>query len=129
MGVSALVFTEMVTSVSGQNSTVVVPVRETLTANRTYFVRTDGSDSNTGLANTAGGAFLTRQKLIDVAASLDLATFSVTIEVSAGTYTGAMVAKRYVGAGPMTINGAGAATNSSVTSASCFQRSGCFVTL
>lgn len=72
--------------------------RDILTAARTYYVRTDGSNSNNGLANTAGGAFLTIQKAIDTVASLDMSIYQVTIQVVAGTYTGAVVLKNYVGA-------------------------------
>jgi len=65
-------------------------VRTVLTANRTYYVRTDGSDSNDGLANTSGGAFLTIQKAITTTAALDRSTYNVTIQVGSGTYTGAV---------------------------------------
>lgn len=61
--------------------------RDILTANRSYFVRTDGSDANTGLNNTAGAAFLTVQKALDVVGALDLSTFSATIWINDGTYT------------------------------------------
>ena len=79
--------------------------REVLTANRTYYVRTDGSDSNTGLANTSGGAFLTIQKAIDVVGSIDLSIYDVTIQVGAGTYTQNLVFKTLVGAGSATLQG------------------------
>ncbi len=79
--------------------------REVLQANRTYYVRTDGSDSNTGLANSSGGAFLTIQKAIDTACALDLSIYNVTINVANGTYTTPLVPKSYIGAGPISISG------------------------
>jgi hypothetical protein len=79
--------------------------REVLGANRTYYVRPDGNDLNKGLANTAAGAFATVQKAIDTVAAVDLASFTVTIQVADGTYTGQIVPKSYIGAGPVTIRG------------------------
>ena len=68
-----------------------------LTANRTYYVRTDGSDSNNGFANTSGGAFLTVQKAVDTIAGLDIAGFTVTIQIADGTYNGAVTLKNVLG--------------------------------
>jgi hypothetical protein len=80
--------------------------RETLTADRTYFVRTDGSDSNPGLTNTSGGAKLTIQAAINAVASLDLSIYNVTIQVGNGTYTaGATVSGPWVGSGTVTLQG------------------------
>lgn len=58
--------------------------REVLTANRTYYVATTGSDSNDGL--TSGTAFLTIQTAVNVALALDMSIYSVTISVGAGTF-------------------------------------------
>jgi hypothetical protein len=79
--------------------------RVVLTANRTYYVRTDGNDANTGLTDTSGGAFRTIQNAINVVSSIDLASFSVTIQVRNGTFTENLTLKSYVGAGPVTILG------------------------
>lgn len=97
-----------------------VSAREKLLAARTYFVRTDGSDSNTGLVDSAGGAFLTIQKAIDVVSALDNGGFDITVTVRAGTFTATNVLKSFVGSGVITIVGAGATTIVSTTSAHCF---------
>jgi hypothetical protein len=71
--------------------------REKLSANRTYYVRTDGSDSNNGLSNASGGAFLTLQKAIDTVSTLDIAGFNVTVQVGDGTYSEVLTLKNVVG--------------------------------
>lgn len=82
----------------------IVDSRELLTANRTYYARPDGSDSNTGLANTAGGAFLTLQKAANVIRdTLDLGGYNVTVSVASGTYNaGVIVRGPWIGAGTVT---------------------------
>lgn len=78
--------------------------REVLTASRTYYVATTGSDSNDGL--TSGTAFLTTQKAVNVVLGLDLSTYNVTIQVADGTYTGSTsVNAPFVGSGTVTIRG------------------------
>ncbi len=80
------------------NMRTALPFREKLTAARTYYVRTAGSDSNDGLANTAGGAFRTIQKAVDVAASLDLGLFDVTIRAT-GTFAESVALRRLITSG------------------------------
>lgn len=80
--------------------------RELLIAARTYYVRADGSNSNDGLANTSGGAFLTVQKAIDtVYNKLDLGGFNVTIQLGAGTFAGFQVSSPQIGAGTIKVKG------------------------
>ncbi len=104
--------------------------RQLLTAARTYYVRTDGSDSNDGLSNTSGGAFLTIQKAIDVASSLDNGGYDITIRAVSGTYTAANSFKSFVGSGRIVIRGDTADMTSTIvstTSADAFSTTTGFV--
>lgn len=95
--------------------------REKLTANRSYFVATTGSDSNDGL--TAGSPFLTPQKAMDVIKTLDVSTFTVTVNISDGTYTGGVNIYPWVGSGTIKFVGnSGTPANvvMSCTSRNCF---------
>lgn len=80
-------------------------IREMLTANRTYYISTTGSDSNDGL--TPGTPFLTAQKGIDTAAMLDLSIYDVTLRFANGTYSTAsgLIGKLCVGAGSVILLG------------------------
>ena len=69
-----------------------VSTQGALVSNTTFYLRTDGSDSNTGTANTAGGAWLTLQHAWDVISLLDLNGFRVTLQIADGTY-GSMLAE------------------------------------
>lgn len=72
-------------------STITGLIREKLTANRTYYVRSDGSDSNTGLTNTSGGAKLTLQGAWDAIVAIDLAGYTATIKIGhSATITGGL---------------------------------------
>ena len=80
-------------------------VREKLTANRTYYVRPDGNDSNSGLANTPGGAFVTIARMLSVVASLDCSTHNVTCQVGDGTWTENVVLPKMLGSGVFILQG------------------------
>jgi hypothetical protein len=74
-----------------QNAALTAPgwstAREVLTADRTYYVRTDGNDSNTGLVGSAAGAFLTYARAKAVARTIDINGHVLTIQMGAGTWT------------------------------------------
>lgn len=85
---------------------------ETLTADRTYYVNSaTGNDNNNGL--TAGTAFATIQKAIDVAIGLILNGYTITVLVADGTYNERLVLKQYIGFGKIIIRG------NNATPASC----------
>ena len=95
-------------------------IRERLAANRVYYVRTDGSDANNGLANTSGGAFQTIQKALNAAAGIDFGGFAVTVQIADGTYAGAVSLPATTGqggAGSLVLAGNGAAPGNVVITA------------
>lgn len=97
---------EEVTAIETEMKTGHTLGREKLAANRTYYVRTDGNDSNTGLVDSSGGAFLTIQKAIDVSAALDCSIYNITIRVADGTYVAnTITCKNILGSGTVTIQG------------------------
>ncbi|AZV80583.1 DUF2793 domain-containing protein (plasmid) [Parasedimentitalea marina] len=81
-------------------------LRDRLTAPRTYYVRPDGSDTNTGLSDAASGAFLTLQHAVNQALSLDNGLHDVTLQVADGSYgEDLVIADRLLGSGLLQLIG------------------------
>lgn len=88
-------------------------VRERLSANRTYYVRTDGNDANTGLSNSAGGAFATIQRAFNVAGDIDAGSNSITVQLgNNGVYAGAALSSPLLGANPISVVGSAGSPSS-----------------
>ena len=88
--------------------------REVLTAARTYYVRSDGSDGNSGLVDSSAGAFLTIAKATAVAATLDVGTHQLTIKVGNATWNENVSLPWYAGTTMPILEG------NTATPASCF---------
>ncbi|MEY9239187.1 hypothetical protein ABIF68_006806 [Bradyrhizobium japonicum] len=84
--------------------------RPPLLADTTYFVRTDGNDANSGLANSAGGAFLTIGKALTVAGGLDCGVYQLTISAQAGTFNESLTLPRMLAAKTPILRGIGSTT-------------------
>lgn len=87
-------------------------ITDWVTANRTYYVSTTGSDSNDGL--TSGRAFATIQKAIDTAASIDTGIYDVSINLLNGTYVESPTLKNILGSGKVTIKNNAEVMNNSI---------------
>lgn len=87
--------------------------REVLQADRIYYVRADGSDSNTGRVDSAAGAWRNVQTAIDrIVAALDIPSGrTVTIKVGNGSYTEAKTLRNFVGGGLIVIEGSSSPSN------------------
>lgn len=80
--------------------------RTVLAADTTFYVRADGSDANTGTANTAVSGWLTFQHAMDVlAGSYDFNAKNVTVQIGNGTYTAGVNVNPWVGGGTLTFLG------------------------
>lgn len=102
-------------------------LRKSLTADTNFYVRTDGSNANTGLANTAGGAWQTLQYAYDfIANNYDLRGFTATVNVGDGAYTTGINATHPNTTGFIKFVGNTATPNNclvTVTSSNCFTAS------
>ena len=86
---------------------IISGVREQLQSPRTYYVRKDGDDANSGLWDDASGAFLSIGRAIAVVfGDLDLGPHDVDIQVRAGVYEEFIyLTSPSVGAGVVTLRG------------------------
>jgi hypothetical protein len=103
------------TQVNTNFSNVFGCVRDKLTAARTYYVRIDGNDSNTGLVDSPAGAFLTVAKAMTVAGGVDCAAQQLIIQIDAGTWTPAISLARVLGSVTPILQGVGSTTTISTT--------------
>lgn len=76
-------------------------VRDGFTSDREYYIRTNGSNNNTGRSNTAGGAWLTPAYGVTwLRDNVDTRGYKLVLNVADGTYTSATRLYPIVGSNP-----------------------------
>lgn len=87
---------------------LITHVVEVVDTDRSYYVRSDGSDSNDGLSNTASGAWLTIQHAFDVIALLRPTDGKrIDLNIGAGEFQGGILWGHFGGGGFLRIIGQG----------------------
>ncbi len=84
VGTATVTGTLAITGTLALNGSTTALLRNELTADRTYYVRAAGSDSNNGL--TALTAFATVQHMLNIGGALDAGGFAVTFDIGAGIW-------------------------------------------
>lgn len=99
------------TAWNGKANLVTTP--QQTTADVTYYVRTDGNDGNTGLGNTAGGAFKSISKALSMIPKL--VNHIININIGTGTYNEEIGVSGLSGAGSVSINGGSSSVQDSAS--------------
>ncbi|MDI9679450.1 hypothetical protein [Burkholderia cenocepacia] len=116
-------------SITALGSSPLAPARVRLTQNTTFYVNaTTGSDSNSGLTSTSAWATITKALTV-LQQNYDLAGYTATVNVAAGSYAPGVVTGSFVGAiasNSVQIVAAGAVTvtNPSGGTPGCFYATG-----
>jgi hypothetical protein len=97
----------------------------------TFYVRADGNDNNTGLEDSAAGAFRTITRAVNYASLIDRSTVWTIIKIGAGTFAGVSIGAYSGFSGNMTFEGAGAGVTNveAVAGVSAFSLVACRVTI
>ncbi|HGO6078364.1 TPA: hypothetical protein ACK3PA_002777 [Burkholderia cenocepacia] len=116
-------------SIAAIGTSTLAPVRVRLTQNTTFYVNaTTGSDSNNGTTSTSAWATITKALTV-LQQNYDLAGYTATVNVAAGSYAPGVVTGSFVGAiasNSVQIVAAGAVTvtNPSGGTPGCFYATG-----
>lgn len=106
-------------------------VRNYASGGITLYVRADGNDANTGLQDTAAGAFRTLQQAINVVNLIDRSTVWTVVKVGPGNFAGVNIGAYSAFSGNLTFDGAGAGVTNieAANGISAFSMVGCRVTI
>lgn len=106
-------------------------LRQYASAGITLYVRADGNDANTGLQDTAAGAFRTLQQAVNVVNLIDRSTVWTVVKVGPGNFSGVNIGAYSAFSGNLTFDGAGAGVTNieAVNGISAFSMVGCRVTV
>ena len=106
-------------------------VRQYAYTGLTFYVRSDGSDANSGLTDSPGGAFRTIAQAVYAANLYDRANVSTVVKIGPGNFSGVYVGASSAFGGNFIFEGSGQGVTNveAVTGTSAFSIAACRVTI